>query len=143
MTTYFKDDAEVRELVRSFEACEIHPAEFKHYQHLAVAFWYVAHFPYKEASTRMRNGIQKLAAAYGKTGYHETITIFWLRMVREFFDSAEHGESIATMANALASKFGDKNLINDHYSPELLNSKKAKEEWVEPDLKAFETVKEN
>ena len=143
MMNYFKDEAELRDLVRAFETCEIHPAEFKHYQHLAVALWYVAYFPYEEASTRMRNGIQKLAAVYGKTGYHETITIFWLRLVRDFFEDVKPGESITTMANAIAGKFSDKNLINDYYSAELLASRQAKEELVEPDLKAFGTGEEN
>ena len=64
---YFKDETEIGELVRAFETCEIHPAEFKHYQHLAVALWYLQHHPYEAASEKMRSGIQRLAAAYGKT----------------------------------------------------------------------------
>src|ERR1051325_1188905 len=84
MNEYFKDEAEVHALVRGFEKCTIDPGQFKHYQHLAVALWYVMHFPYPEASEKMRRGIQKLAASYGKMGYHETITLFWLMMVRDF-----------------------------------------------------------
>jgi hypothetical protein len=143
MSNSFKDDAQIRALVRSFETCEIHPAEFKHYQHLAVALWYVAHLPYEDAGNKMRAGIQRLAAAYGKTGYHETITIFWLRMVREFFKGAKRGESITTLANLLVQKFDDKNLIRDYYSAELLASSKAKEEWVEPDLKPLPITRES
>ncbi len=139
---YFKDESDLTALVRGFETCTIHPAEFKHYQHLAVAFWYVAHFPYHEASDRMRNGIQKLAAAYGKMGYHETITMFWLEMVRRFFAEASPRESILNLANRLAAKFVDKKAINEYYSAELLDSEKAKAEWVEPDLKPFEVIPE-
>ncbi len=142
MTDYFKDEAELNELVHAFETCTIHPANFKHYQHLAVALWYVAHFPCEEANNRMRSGIQKLAAAHGKMGYHETITIFWLRMVRGFFVEAKAGESIVNLANSLAAKFVDKDLINDYYSTELLASAEAKAEWVEPDLKPFEMAAE-
>ena len=138
---YFTDEAEFSALVRAFETCTIHPAEFKHYQHLAVALWYVAHFPYHEASDKMRNGIQKLAAAYGKMGYHETITMFWLEMVRKFLAAAARGESMLSLANRLATSF-DKHVINEYYSAELLASATSKAEWVEPDLKPFEVIPE-
>ena len=143
MSNSFKDDAEIRALVRSFETCEIHPAEFKHYQHLAVALWYVANLSYEDAGNKMRAGIQRLAAAYGKTGYHETITVFWLRMVREFFMDTRRGESITTLANLLVQKFADKNLIRNYYSEGLLASSKAKAEWVEPDLKPLAITRES
>ncbi len=142
MMNYFRDEAELSALVRAFETCTIHPADFKHYQHLAVALWYIAHFPYEEASHRMRGGIQKLAAAYGKMGYHETITVFWLQMVRRFFVESTSDESIVSLANSLAAKFADKNLINDYYSAGLLASAEAKAEWVEPDLRPLEVAEE-
>jgi len=93
---------------------------------------------YEDASNKMRTGIQRLAAAYGKTGYHETITLFWLKVVREFFAGAKPEESISTQANKLATMYADKSLIFDYYSEELIASAKAKAEWVEPDLKPLE-----
>jgi len=138
MTEYFRDKAEIEKLVRGFELCAIDPTTFKHYQHLAVALWYVAHFPFVEATDRMRRGIQKLAAAYGKMGYHETITMFWLEMVRRFVAEARGEESMASLANNLAAKFVDRNTINEYYSVELLSSARAKAEWVAPDLKPLE-----
>jgi hypothetical protein len=135
MTDYYKSDDEIHSLVNEFEACSFHPSEFRHHQHLAVVLWYVATLPYADASERMKRGIQRLAASYGKTGYHETITEFWLRMVRGFLLEGERSESIATLANQLIEKYLDKNLILDYYSPELLASPEAKNEWVEPDLR--------
>lgn len=135
---YFEDDAEISELVRAFETCEIHPAEFKHYQHLAVALWYLKHHSYEAASEKMRGGIQRLAAAYGKTGYHETITVFWLKVVRDFLRKAESRATIFELANEVASHYGHKNVIAEYYSEELLASVKAKNEWLEPDLKELE-----
>jgi len=141
MSKPFKDDNEVSELVRGFEACTIHPAEFKHYQHLTVALWYVANFSYDEATMRVRTGIQNLAAAYGKTGYHETITLFWLAIVRKFF-ARSHSHSIAELANKLAAECADKNLIRDYYSEDVLTSDKAKNGWVAPDLKPLAALVE-
>ncbi|HJZ82206.1 MAG TPA: hypothetical protein VKD91_17730 [Pyrinomonadaceae bacterium] len=136
---HFSNDEEIRDLVWAFETCAIHPGEFKHYQHLAVALWYVKHFPYAEASEKMRTGIQRLAAAYGKTGYHETITLFWLKMVRSFLENGNSRAKIFTLANKLASEYG-KGAIAEYYSEELLSSTKAKNEWVEPDLKSVKEM---
>ena len=135
MIDYYQSDDEIRSLVNEFEACSFHPSEFKHQQHLAVVLWYVSNLPYEEASERMKRGIQRLAASYGKTGYHETITEFWLRMVRGFLPEGERAESTARLANQLIEKYADKNLILDYYSAELLASPEAKVDWVEPDVK--------
>ncbi len=134
MTDYYKSDDDLRSLVNEFEACSFHPSEFKHYQHLAVVLWYVSTLPYNDARRQMKLGIQRLAATYGKTGYHETITEFWLRMVRGFLLESR-SESIAAMANQLIEKYGNKNLILDYYSAELLASPEAKGEWVAPDVR--------
>src|ERR1051325_5581739 len=131
---YFKNDDELAALVRAFEACEIHPAEFKHYQHLAVALWYVAHLPFEAATEKMRSGIQRLANAYGKSGYHETITVFWLAIVHAFWANTTADESIAAATNRLIAGCENKNLIYEYYSRERLNSVAAKTGWVEPDL---------
>jgi hypothetical protein len=136
---YFKDETEISELVRAFETCEFHPAEFKHYQHLAVALWYLQHHSYEAASEKMRSGIQRLAATYGKSGYHETITVFWLKVVHGFVLKADSRATIAELTNKLASEYGhQKPLISKYYSEETISSDQAKHEWVEPDLKAFE-----
>ena len=135
MNDYYKSDDEIRSLVSEFETCSFHPSEFRHHKHLAVVLWFVATFPYDDASARMKRGIQRLAASYGKTGYHETITEFWLRMVRGFLPEGERTDSIAVLANQLIEKYADKNAILDYYSAELLASAEAKSDWVEPDLK--------
>jgi predicted ATPase len=135
MTDYYQSDDEIRSLVNEFEACSFHPAEFRHHQHLAVVLWYVANLPFAEARKRMKSGIQRLAARYGKTGYHETITEFWLRMVRGFLLEDERAQSLAMVANQLIEKYADKNLILDYYSAELLASPQAKSDWVAPDVK--------
>ena len=135
MTSYYNRDDEIRTLVESFEACSFHPSEFRHHQHLTVALWYVRHLTPEEAVTRMTSGIRRLAEAYGKSGYHETITLFWLRIVSDFEAKADAGASLAAIANQLIDYCNDKNLILDYYSAELLESPRAKVEWVEPDLK--------
>jgi hypothetical protein len=137
MQIHYKSDDEIRAYVAAFEACAFHPSEFRHYQHLTVALWYVWNLPSEEAGAKMTTGIRRLAEAYGKMGYHETITLFWLRMVSGFV-AKQRGEcSLTATTNALIECYNDKDLIRQFYSAELLATDKAKSEWVEPDLKAL------
>lgn len=137
MEIYYKTDDEIRALVSAFEACSFHPSEFRHYQHLTVALWYVWHLSLDEASVKMTKGIRRLAETYGKMGYHETITLFWLRIVANFVAEHRRKTSLTAIANALIDSCNDKDLIGQFYSAELLATDKAKAEWVEPDLKAL------
>lgn len=137
MKTHYKSDEEIRTLVSAFEACSFHPAEFRHYQHLTVALWYVWHLPLDEATAKMTEGIRRLAETYGKMGYHETITLFWLRIVANFVAESRGKVSLTATANSLIDSCNDKNLIGEFYSAQLLATDKAKAEWLEPDLKAL------
>ena len=139
MKTYYKTEEEIRALVQSFEACSFHPSEFRHYQHLTVALWYVRNLSFEEATEEVTCGIRRLAETYGKTGYHETITLFWLRIVSCFVERHVN-ETLPVLANALIDHCVDKDLIGRHYSPALLASPKAKAEWVEPDLQALPAI---
>ena len=143
METYYQTDDEIRTLVSAFEACSFHPSEFRHYQHLTVALWYVWHFPSDEATAKMTTGIRRLAEAYGKMGYHETITLFWLRIVANFVAEHRQKASLTATANFLIDRCDNKNLIEEFYSAELLATDKAKAEWVEPDLKALPEFADN
>jgi len=139
----FKHDSEVLDLVRRFELCEINPEDFRHYQHLTVALYYVRKFPYELASQKVRNGIQKLAAAHEKSGYHETITMFWLMVVHEFLATVESSESMCDVANRFVASCTGPTLINDFYSKALLSTKEARCGWVEPDLKPLSGAMES
>ena len=132
MHHYYKTEEEIRTLVESFEACSFHPSEFRHYQHLTVALWYVRNLSFEEAVEKVTSGIRRLAETYGKTGYHETITLFWLRVVSCFIAERDH-LTLPELANTVIEHCVDKDLISRHYSPDLLASAKAKAEWVEPD----------
>jgi hypothetical protein len=83
----------------------------------------------------MIRGIRRLAETYGKMGYHETVTLFWLCWVSNFDADRRTRLSLTATANALIDSGSDKDLITQFYSAELLATDKAKAEWVEPDLK--------
>jgi hypothetical protein len=104
-----------------------------------VALWYLSRLPQEEALARMREGLLRFISHYGESGYHETMTVFWLRAVRGFLDqSGADARSLADQANRLAKAVGDSRLIYDYYSQERLKCAAAREGWIEPDLKPLD-----
>ncbi len=141
--TTFRTTEEILALVRRFEDCTLPREEWTHAAHLTVALWHLLQFDWPEAVARVRRGIKRYNAAHGilttpTGGYHETLTLFWLRVVRTFLE-AERNEARALvhLANELITS-ADKGLPLAHYTRERLFSPEARAAWVEPDLKPLD-----
>ena len=136
----YSNDEEVLEVVRRFESCELPPADFNHREHLLVALCYLLRMGDAEALARLREGIGRYVAAHGinPSLYHETITAFWMKRVRAYLTRAEEDGRLAELLNGLAAESGSSRLIFDYYSKELIDSERARREWVEPDLKPLD-----
>src|ERR1044072_8867483 len=105
----FRTTEEIFALVRRFEDCTLPRVEWTHAAHLTVALWHLLQFEWPEAVVRVRTRIKRYNAAHGIVetptgGYHETLTPFWLRVVRPFLE-AERNEARALLhlANELAA----------------------------------------
>lgn len=134
----FSTEGEVAGLVTDFELCVIEREDWNHRAHLAVAMWYLAHHPESIARALMIRGIRRYNHAKGigrapKGGYHETLTLFWLRMGRELVE--RHPEHAPL---ELVNRFVElpKELPERCYSRERLWSDEAREGWIPPDLMA-------
>ena len=131
---------EIEEIVRRFEACTFGAGQFHHREHLTVVLLYLWKFPMAEAHARMREGLYKFLShhGHGRRKYHETITIFWLKRVRALVDDAEEGLSPVEVANKVMEACREARLVFAYYSRELIDSDEARENWIEPDLKALD-----
>ena len=136
----YRDDEEVEEVVRRFESCEFLPDSFNHRSHLTVALCYLLRSSDSEALERIRASLARYIKAHGITPtlYHETITVFWLRRVRAFIERAGAGRSLAELASELPEECAGSRLVFDYYSKELIDSTRARSEWVEPDLRPLD-----
>jgi hypothetical protein len=133
--TIYRSSAEIEAVVRKLENCEYGVHEFGHDKHLAVAAWYVTALGAQEALDRMRASLSRFTAHHGKTGYHETITRFWLEIVADFLQTQDATGSLADKVNRLVGCYPDKNVLFDYYSRELVMSEEARGTWMEPDLR--------
>ena len=137
--------ADVLRLVREFEACTLPRAEWTHHAHLTVGLWYLLRHDEAEAARRVRDGIKRYNKAWGVEttptgGYHETITLFYVRVIREFLARAGRDCTLAALANLLVSECGDRSLPLAYYTRERLMSPEARARWVEPDLRPLDSA---
>ncbi|MBW4602496.1 MAG: hypothetical protein KME29_23755 [Calothrix sp. FI2-JRJ7] len=135
----FQSYSDIENFVKAFDNCTLPRSEWNHAAHLTVALWYLKNYE-QDATKRIREGIQKYNTAIGiqttrNSGYHETITLFWIQIVQDFISVAEE-KLILQLANELVSKYHP-NLPLQYYSRELLMSWQARVNWVEPDLKPY------
>jgi len=129
----FQNGEEIAAMVAQFEGCIWPYSRWTHRAHIAVAACYLLRFSFDEAVSRVRHYIQ----AYNKTcgdpdGYHETITIFYMRLLWQQLTMVTEGTDIADFVNQTAASF-PMSFLSRFYSAELLWSPQARIAWVEPD----------
>lgn len=133
---HYRTEEEIEDVVRRFETCSYTPEEFVHARHLAVAAWCFATMESKAAREKMRAGLQRFIAHHGKSGYHVTITEFWLERVEKLVAGLRaEKESLVPLVNSVVERCGDKNLISEFYSRERIASAEAKAGRIDPDIK--------
>jgi len=138
----YKTDEEVKLLVRAFEERTLTKAEWTHAAHLTVGLYYCLYSPFTVAKNWMRDGVLWLNDAHGTpntdtSGYHETLTMFWLLTIDEFVGKTKC-RNLAETANSLIAA-NDSMLPLKFYSREKLFSPDARARYVEPDLKEYIT----
>ncbi len=134
---------EIKEFVAAFESCALPLEKWNHRGHLTVALWYLSRHDQATATNLIRQNILRYIAAHGvvttkDSGYHETITLFFMRVLSKRFSEADAYDSIVMLTNKLVETYGNKNLPLEYYSKERLMSWEARTRWVEPDLKPLD-----
>jgi hypothetical protein len=126
-------DAEILTLVDRLERCLLGKEEFHHRDHLAVASMYLYLSDFESALDRMRTTLKRFAGHHHVIGlYHETLTRFWLQQVEAKLDRRL---CLAASVSKSQEQLGDKNLVFQYYIRDRIDSKEARETWLEPDLK--------
>lgn len=134
---------EVKQLVREFEACTLPSERWTHEAHLTVALWYLTRHTDADATRLIRAGIQRYNLSRGVEmtkdgGYHETITLFYLRAIRRYLRGAGEAQTFVELLDGLLAACGARNFPFEYYSRERLLSWEARTAWLEPDLKSLD-----
>lgn len=139
---HYETIIEIEALQRKFERGTLALEDWSHSAHLALCCWYLMRQP-RSAESLLREGIQNLNRANGvistaTSGYHETLTLFWIAKVRGLLDVCQ-GEDLAVL-NAVVSGLANKELVLFHFSRERIMSSEARQRWCEPDLRPLPQV---
>jgi hypothetical protein len=131
-----KDD--ILRIVRSFEDATVSRSDWRHAEHVTVAFYYAFHHDYETALGKMRNGIFNLLESFEidlskEMPYHETLTVFWMRTIFGLIENRCEDLFVET-ANKVLEACGDKDLPLKFYSRSFLFSDEARQNFVEGDL---------
>lgn len=129
-----KEDSEIERLVHEFESLTLPYENWTHRAHLAVAVFYIRKLSFDDALVQIRSRINAYNLACGDpNGYHETITVMFLRKIasesqRERSDFSMHDEL------ARLEVLCKVDWLYQYYSRELIWSPEAKKHWVNPDM---------
>ena len=139
MSGHYNDENEIEAVVRGFESCSTGKSEFTHIRHLAVTVWYLRCLSLEQATEKMRASLFRFIDHYGIEGkYHETLTVFWMRLVQERLDELDPALSLLETTNSVIEALGNARLVFEYYSKVLLWSAEARAKWVQPDLKPLD-----
>jgi hypothetical protein len=126
------------EFLQQFESTAWSVQEWHHRQHVKVAYLYLRRFPLEAASTRIRerikafNAAKQLAESWS-SGYHETMTQAWLRLV--YFTLCEYGPADdAERFYEQHPELWGKQVLRFYYTRERFMSAEGKAEFLEPDI---------
>lgn len=130
--------------IQQFEACSFPFDQWHHRAHVKLAYLYLTRCGFDAAVTKLRNGIRAYNAAnkvpdQPTSGYHETITQFWLRIVEATVQ--QYGQM--PTADEFFDQHPQLSQKKNHrlfYSPGRFMSPEAKREFVEPDLTKLPTA---
>jgi hypothetical protein len=111
--------------------------QFRHRQHIHLAFLAVRRYGMPEATTRICEWIQRIAAyERAPQKYHHTVSRAWVEIVAHHVDDDPDCTDFGTFA-ARHPALLDKRLLTRHYRSSTLAAAPARRDWVEPDLLPF------
>jgi len=134
---------QAKELVKQFETCSLRKEKWTHEAHFVMALWYCSHQPLPLAMQSIRGGIKKYNISVGgentdHSGYHETMTVFYARLIVNYLLTTDKTCRFENILNGLFKQpFLVKDFPLQYYSKELLMSKEARRDWIPPDIRSL------
>lgn len=134
------------QLAARFRERTLPKQEWTHTAHLKVGLWHLLRSPANEALERLREGISRYNESVGgvnspTSGYHETITRFYVWAIDLYLKNADRDRSVDELAEGLIAVCGAKDFPLRYYSRDRLMSTEARLAWVEPDLAPLDDLR--
>ena len=134
-----KDESGLDAFLEEFESGSLPKCEWTHATHLGVATCYLLSYPDDEVLNRLRTRIRFLNDCHGTvnsidSGYHETLTRFWLIVLRRFLNTLPKGTPRIVAVEQVILAFGERrNIYAAYYTFEVVKNHAARRSWIPPD----------
>jgi hypothetical protein len=138
---YLETEESLNRFLEEFAAGTFPRAGWNHAAHVTMASCYLQLFPIAEATCRIRDGIRHYNECQGTantadSGYHETLTLFWIAMVANLLGQCSSRLTRLEKARIVVETFAPRrDLFRDYYSFDVVRSREARREWTPPDVK--------
>lgn len=131
---------EISKIVEQFENKTLPKEQWTHNAHFAVAFVYLDKYKtILDTLPHVRESIKAYNVAVGtenteNSGYHETLTVFWLTVVFEYERLKKSIDVHTTYSEFIETSYANAAFPLEFYSKATLFSTAARQEWMAPDL---------
>ena len=140
---YLDTDTSLEEFLAGFEQGTFPKEKWTHGAHVCMAASYILSEPSEGLLDRVRDRIRYYNISQGgqnteNSGYHETLTVFWLAIVRRYL--AEHANECSRLDGVRAAfvEFGSRSgLWREYYGFDVIQSPEARRVWLSPDLRSL------
>jgi len=138
---FLESEVALSEFLECFERGTWPKPDWNHAAHIAVAGCYLIGYSDEEAADRARRGIRHYNQCAGTinsdhSGYHETLTLFWLALVKARLRLMEPATARIEVVRILVAEFEpQRDVFRDYYSFDVVRSVEARRSWVPPDAK--------
>jgi hypothetical protein len=138
-----RTEAEIDAFLAAFEGCTLPKARWTHRAHLLTGACYVHALGPAAAMEKMRVCVRRYNESVGgknteTSGYHETITMAWIKLLDGLRREAGPMERAAFAWLAVERFAEDKEIFRRYYAFDLAESVEARRSWVEPTLASFD-----
>ena len=136
-------EEEIDEFIAAFEAGTLPKARWTHGAHLLTGACYVHRLGEAAAIDTMRLRVRRFNEAVGgqntdSSGYHETITVAWIKLLVALLQESQPIERAAFAALAVNRFEDDRTIFRRYYEFDLAGSVEARRSWVPPTLETFD-----
>jgi len=133
-------EVELQHLVGRFLSRTLPKPEWTHAAHVIVALWHLREFDEATTLYVLRERISAYNESVGVMntptgGYHETLTVFWVRLAALLLAQTTGFESFETVVTRALPHAADKSIPLRFYTRDRIFSVEARHGFVEPDLR--------
>ncbi len=143
MPTLPMTETDIDEFIAAFEGCTLPKSEWTHAAHLLTGACYVHALGREAALNKMRECVRRYNESVGgkntaTSGYHETITVMWIRLLHRLRREGAGMERAEFAALAVERFAGRRDIFREYYDFDVVGSTEARMGWVEPTLKPLD-----